>query len=272
MNIKFDMGNAVRNFASGIDLMSKLTGIDAKVIVTAEAGSVLKRAISKTRRAPSQAILTTAGRLAALKALGLTGGGRAGNRVTITAGLKGTQYGKVWYRKEGGGLRTNVRQSHAANYAPLDRHFTDAQWSEISAAINDAEITIDKVVPEKKASAGLARQSWILIGDALGIRLEAVPGGSLSSGAITSARAARARGNKNQRNGTAYVDAEAGKFAVTLINRLPYGNRLGFQGILTAAVAGRVKFMQTALAKGFVGSVQDTARLFPGWTVNAANN
>lgn len=265
MNIKFDMRNATRNFASGIDQMAKLTGIDAKKIVLAEAGSVLKKSMSETKGPPSQATLTTAGRLRALKALKLTGGGP----VSITAGTRGTTYGRVFLRKKNG---DGYRRTHDGNFHPLNQHYTDEQWQQLRNAINDAKITIAKVVPEVKATRGLARQSWILIADALGIRLEQVPGGGLSAGAISSYREARARGNRQARNGTAKTEIEAGKFAVTLINRLPYGGRLGFQGILSAAVAGRVKFMQTALQRGFVGSVQDVAKLFPGWTVNAGSN
>ena len=259
------MGNATRNFASGIDQMARLTGIDPKAIVLAEAGSVLKKAMSETKGPPSQATLTTAGRLRALKALGFTRGGQ----VTITAGTRSTAYGRVFLRKKDG---DGYRRTHDGNFHPLNQHYTDAQWEVLQNAINDAKITVGKVVPETKASAGLARQSWLIIADSLGIRLEAVPGGGISSSGIASARAARARGNKQLYNGTSQTEVEAGKFAVTLINRLPYGNKLRFQGILTAAVAGRVKFLQTAIAKGFAGSVADVAKLFPGWTSNISLN
>lgn len=265
MKIKFDMSGAQVNFAGAIDRMGKLTGIDRKKIVFAEAGSVLKKSFAETPKAPSQATLTLGARLRALRALKLTGGGP----VSITAGLKGATYGRVFLRKKNG---DGYRRTHDGNFHPLNQHYSDKDWALLRAAINDAKIVIRKVTPEVKASAGLARQSWVLIADSLGIQLESVPGGGASSGAISSARSARARGNKQARNGTSRIDQDAQKFLVTLINRLPYGNRLNFQNILTAAVAGRAKYMQTALAKGFLASAEDVARLFPGWTVKATGN
>lgn len=264
MNIKFDMKNASRNFNAAVDQMAKLTGINREQIIRAEAGSVLKKSMEQTKGPPSVAKMTTAGRLRALKALKLTGGGL----VSITAGTRGTTFGRVFLRKKDG---SGYRRTHDGNFHPLNQHYTDAEWAAIKVAINDAKITIKKVVPEVKATRGLARQSWILIADSLGIRLETVPGGSLGAGAISSYREARARQNRQARNGASKVTIEAGKFAITLINRLPYGAKLGFQGILDAAVAGRAKFMMTALARGFAGSVNEMKALFPGWTISNAS-
>lgn len=264
-DIKFDMLNAEVNFARALDQMGKLTGLDRRKIVLAEAGSVLKKAFAETPKAPSQKALTLGGRLRAMKALKLTGSGP----VSITAGKGGTTYGRVFLRKKDG---SGYRRTHDGNFAPLNQHYTDAQWAQLSAAINDAKITIGRVVPEVKASAGLARQSWVLIADSLGIRLESVPGGTASSGAISSSRAARARGNRQTRNGASVITQDPVHFAVTLINRLPYGPKLNFQNILAASIAGRAKYMQTSIARGFIGSAQDVARLFPGWTVTGGVN
>ncbi len=265
MKVKFDMANAQRNFAAAVDQMGKLPGLDRRAIVHAEAGSVLKRSFQETPKAPSQKTLTLGARLRSLRALKLTGGGP----VSITAGARGSQYGRVFLRKKNG---DGYRRTHDANFHPLNQHYTDKDWALIRAAINDAKVTVGRVTPEVKASAGLARQSWVLIADSLGIRLESVPGGTVSAGAITSSRAARARGNRQARNGASRIDQDATKYVVTLINRLPYGNKLRFQGILDAAVAGRAKYMATALMKGFTGSAQDVARLFPGWTVKSSSN
>lgn len=265
MQVKFDMRNASRNFAAAVDQIGRLSGLDRRKIVIAEAGSVLKKSFSETPKAPSQKTLTLGARLRALKTLKLNGGGP----VSITAGAKGSVYGRVFLRKKDG---SGYRRTHDGNFHPLNQHYTDKDWALIRAAINDAKIVIGKVTPEVKATAGLARQSWVLIADSLGIRLESVPGGNVSNGAITSARGARARENRQSRNGASAITQDAASFVVTLINRLPYGNKLRFQGILDAAVAGRAKYLQTALQKGFVGSAQDVARLFPGWTVSASSN
>lgn len=261
MKVKFDFVNAERNFAAAVDAMGKLTGLDRRQIVRSEAGSVLKRCFGETPKAPSATKMTTAGRLKALRALKLTHGGP----VTITAGTqtKGS-YGNVFLRKRDG---TGYRRTHDANFRPLNYHYTDEQWAEIRRAISDAKITVQRVVPEVKATAGLARQSWVLIADSAGIRLESVPGGNVSAAAISSVRGAWARGNRQARNGASRAEETANSYVLTLINRLPYGNRLNFQGLMTAAIAGRAAFMATAIRKGFQASAQDVAKLFPGWTV-----
>lgn len=259
MRLKFDMANAERNFARGVDQMAKLTKLDPKAILKAEAGSVLKKAMSDTKGPPSQSTLTIAGRIKALRALGLTGGGE----VSINAGKKGP-YGRVFIRKTDG---DGYRRTHEAGFSPINQHYKNRVWAKIQAAIHDAKVAIAKVVPEVKGAAGLARQSWLLIADSLGIRLETVPGGGLSASAITQARTAKVRGGKQINNGKSVTVEAPGKFGVILINRLPYGQRLRFQPILDRAIAGRAKFMETAIARGFTGSMQDVAKLFPGWTV-----
>lgn len=264
MQVKFDMSNAEVNFARALDQMGKLTGLDPRAILKAEAGSVLKKAITATKAPPSQSTLTVAGRIKALRALGLTGGGE----VSINAGKK-APYGRVFVRKKNG---DGYRRTHDAGFHPLNQHYTDAMWAKITAAISDAKRVIAKVVPSTKAAAGLARQSWVLIADSLGIRLEEVPGGGLSPSAISRVRGAVARGGKQINNGSSVTVEEPGKFGVILINRLPYGDRLHFQPILTAAIAGRAKFMQTAISKGFNGSMEQVAKLFPGWTVKPGSN
>ncbi len=122
-------------------------------------------------------------------------------------------------------------------------------------------------------SAALARGSWVRIGDAAGIRLEDVPGGRLSAGAIAKARAATARNGAERLNGAAVVaDRGAQSFFVTLINRYPGGMRLKFEAKLAAAISGRARFMAVAVAKGYDASAAQTARLFPGWVVKHGSN
>ncbi|MBS0328221.1 MAG: hypothetical protein JSR30_00080 [Proteobacteria bacterium] len=260
--LKFDMSNAERNFAAAVDKMSKLTGLDPKKILLAEAGSILKRCFAKTPRPPADAQLVIAGRLKALRALQLTGG-KPGTMVTINAG-KRAPYGRVFLRTK----KDRFRRTHDDNFRPLNQHYKDADWELLQNSIHDAKIAVAKVVPQKRAAAGLARQSWDLIAQSLGIRLESVPGGAaVSARALQQARNARVPGDKQRNNGTSRIDENNGKLLITLINRLPYGPKIGFEHTLAAAMAGRAKYMETAIAKGFNGSIEQTARLFPGWTV-----
>lgn len=258
MKIVFDVRNAQRNFALAVTSMGRLTGFKPEQIVRAEVGTILKTCAARTEVA-SQEAATKGGRLRALRGLGLTGlrSGNAGN-VTVNAGIKGA-FGRVFARRHpcAGFVRT-----HDNNFQPLGR--TTAALDAIVAAARVATVAGAKAA---KASAGLARQSWVLIADSLGIRLESVPGGNISSGAISKARGAVARGNKQVLNGTSKQDETPGKFSITLINRLPYGTRIGLDRMLAVTVAGRVSFMQNALARGFRGSLQETAKLFKGWTV-----
>lgn len=259
--MKLDIANAEQNFAAAVEKMGQLTGFDRKGIVMAEAGSVLKRCFEATKAPPSDATLTVAGRLRALHALHLTGRGG----ISVNAGKK-APYGRVFIRKKDG---DGFRRTHDDNFQPLNQHYTDAQWAQLQTVIADAKVAVAKTVPQVKASGGLARQSWDLIARSLGILLENVPGGRLSASAIQKARGARARGNKQVNNGASQVGESPTSYVVVLINRLPYGQRLGFATLLNVAIAGRAKYMETAVAKGFNGALKDVARLFPGWTVKS---
>ena len=259
--MKLDIANAEQNFAAAVEKMGALTGFDKKAIITAEAGSVLKRCFEGTKGPPSDAKLTVAGRLRALHALHLTGRGS----ISVNAGKK-APYGRVFIRKKDG---DGFRRTHDDNFHPLNQHYTDKQWAELQNAVNDAKVAVAKVVPEVKASAGLARQSWDIIARSLGILLETIPGGRLSASAYQKARQARARGNKQVNNGASQVIETPTAYGVVLINRLPYGQKLGFSQLLSVAIAGRAKYMETAIAKGFNGALKDVSRLFPGWTVKS---
>lgn len=264
MKINLYTQNAERNFAKAVDRMARMPGFDRKKIVMAEAGSILKTCASKTKVAAAPKIQTGA-RLRALKGLQLTRGGD----ITINAGIRGP-FGRVFMRKKSG---SGYRRTHEENFQPINQHYTNAAWSKLSAVVQDAKNVIARVAVQARASAALARGSWVLIADSLGIRLESVQGGgSISASAIGKARDARARGGVQRNNGASRQESSVGRFFVTLINRLPYGGKLGFDGMLKGAVAGRAKFMEKSIEKGFTGSLQDTAKLFPGWVVKGGGN
>lgn len=259
-----DTTNAQKNFARAVDGMAKLTGFDRKKIIYAEAGVILKTCASRTKVASASKIQDGA-RLRALKAVDLTRGGD----VTINAGIRGP-YGRVFVKKKSG---SGYRRTHDTNFQPLNQHYTDAMWSMLKAKVGDARKIIAKVTQQAKDSAALARGSWVRIGDSLGIKLEDVPGGgAIGSSAIAKARAARARAGLEKNNGASKTESTAGRFFVTLINRLPYGRKIGLDRMLAVVIAGRAKFMVTAVKKGFDGSLAQTAKLFPGWTVKTGGN
>lgn len=262
---KFDLRRAERAYGDALAYMSKLTGLDRKRIVKAEAGVILKTAAARTKVAPVSAV-TQAGRLRTLRGMGLTSGkvDRDGYRVTINAGKKGP-YGRVWARKNGSDKWQLVMGN---KFSRVNRHFDSPLWNVAMNAVRAAKSAIKIGVKKAKASRGLARQSWILIADRLGIDLASVQGGgSLSASAIATARKATVKGGKNQNNGRAREEDKAHQYFVTLINGLPYGRRIGLDRTLTVIMAGRVKYFATAVRKGFRGAMQDTTRLFPSWTL-----
>lgn len=270
------MANAERNFARGVNHMSKVvTRIPLRAIILGEAGVILKESAFRTKVAAAARIEKGA-RLRALRGLDLTNG----KNLTVNAGVKaGAPFGRVWIRKKDG---VGFRLAMAANFkaATLSGgsrdgariHFSEDQWNRISQAAVSAVDAVARAVPAARKTAALARQSWILIADALGLKLENVPGGKLSSAQIAEARKAVAKGGAQINNGASIYQEAPGKVDATLINRLPYGRKIGLAGVLRGVVAGRAKFMRLAVAHGFDGGLRDTARLFPAWQMIGKRN
>jgi hypothetical protein len=260
---KLDFTHAQANFARVLGELGKLPGFDRAKIIKAEAGSILKKCMAETKVA-SLAKIERGARLRTAKGLVLTGGGD----VTINTGIK-APFGRVFARKLGG---AGYRRTHDAGFEPLNYHYPDSTWAKISAAITDYQTALIRVLAQSKLSAGLARQSWLLIAESLGINLQAVPGGGISNSAIAQAAAARSRGGSLLPNGIGTETAEGGNYYVTLTNSLPYGQKLGFAGILQRAIAGRVSYIENAVARGALNSMSNVIKSFPGWKVTGGVN
>jgi hypothetical protein len=260
---KFDMTHATANFAKVVNELGRLQGFDREKIIRAEAGSILKKCMGETKVA-SLAKIEAGANLRTAKGLGLTGGGE----VSINVGLRGP-FGRVFARKLNG---SGYRRTHDEGFAPLNYHYKDATWAKISTAIADYRSALVRVLAQAKLSAGLARQSWLLIAESLAINLLATPGGGISAGAIQQAAAARGHNGKIYPNGTGSESRDSGLYFMTLTNRLPYGRNLGFANMLSAAVAGRASYIQNAIAKGALSSYEKTVRAFKGWKVTGGIN
>lgn len=256
MKIKFDLSRAQENYSRALTGIAGLPGLEPKKIVLAEAGTILKACAARTKVAPVSKI-TAGARLRVLRSLQLTKGD-----ITINAGVK-APYGRVWSRGASGKWDMVL----ADNFTNSNRHVSDSRWNAISNKVQDVKTIVAKVIPQAKLAAGLARKSWIQIADKLGIHLEDVPGSTISSGAISKARASKARGGKDSANGQAKQETEATSYFVTLINRLPYGRKIGLDRTLATVITGRANFFATAVKKGYTGSLQQTAKLFPSWVV-----
>lgn len=260
-----DMTKATTAFAAGVNYMARLTGLNKRQIVLSEVGSILKACAADTKVAAPEVVARGA-TLRALRGLALTRGGQ----FTVNAGVRGP-LGRVFMMKRGG-KGAGYRRTHDEGFKPLNQHYRDSDWLALKQTVEIAKAKIRRAKAKAAPTAALARGSWVRMGDAVGIRLEDVPGGRLSPAAIGKARAATARNGAERNNGGGFVTNSPQAFFATVINRYPGGDRLKFQTLLAAKVSGRALFMARAVKKGFDGSAQDMARLFPGWTVKPGQN
>ena len=259
---KFDLKRAGVVYSKALAHMAKLSGLDTRKIVLAEAGVILKTCAARTKVATASKLRDGA-RLSTLRGMELTKPKQIGEyEFTVNAGKK-APYGRVWTRKN----TSNKWQMVFGNdFSRVPRHFAEQAWRTANFLAKQSKVAVRKGIDTAKQRAGLARGSWVLIADSLGISLENVRGGqNIAASAIQKARRARARGNKQINNGRSREEAKAKSYFVTLINGLPYGRRIGLDRMLTIVMANRVKFFANAVKAGYRGSLAETAKLFPGW-------
>lgn len=253
--------------------IARLSGFSEKAVVRAEAGSILKQCVNRTKIAnPARIDVRT--RVAVLHAIGLTKRSGVGG-ITINAGVRG-EIGRVWVETNGGRGKgkpfklAGQQNSDGSAFTPENRHWKSGTWTDIKEAAADSGNQLASRIPMGRQSAGLARQSWVQIADELGIRLESVPGGG-SSAAIAKARQAMASNGRYYLNGLAAQNEQQGKsYFVTLINRLPYHAKAGLDAVLASVIAGRVGLYRRTFANGAFQSVQKAARNYP-WMKTSLN-
>lgn len=266
MTPSISMQKATAAFSAGVLYAARLTGFKPKQIVLAEAGSILKACAAETPVADKGKVEQGAF-LRALKGSGLTGKGQ----VTVNAGVRGEKgsRGRVFIQKKNG---DGYRRTHDAGFRPLNQHYADKDWLALRQLVRLAEEKTDRALARAPESLAIARGSWVRIADHAGIDLGLVPGGRISATAIAKARAAKAYKGQEVNNGTSVTLDEKGRFGVTLINRYPGGAapKLQFARLLAFKVAGRAKFFITAVRKGYDGSLDQTTKLFRGWTLKRA--
>ncbi len=103
------------------------------------------------------------------------------------------------------------------------------------------------------ASIGLARQSWVQIGEAMRLNLTGLADGE-------DAIAARALYN----NGRANEKEGKGTYQATLTNSLPYGRRAGLDAIMARAINKRTAVFAQNLKKGVFQDVDKVLAKYPG--------
>jgi len=239
----------------------------------AEAGSILKACAGRTKVAKA-AKITANERLRLIKDLGyahIRGDVAEEGHISVNAGIRG-EWGKIWQnvtRTRGPGAGTwGWQQTHGPGLRPLDRHFGERRWQQLQAAAAAVRDEERRRVPIAKQSAGLARQSWVQIADALGIRLEAVPGGHLSSAGLAKARTAIASDGRSYVNGLGQEERQQHGVLLRLINRLPFGEAAGLDLTLQYVLAGRAAYFEQNMGRGVFRDVDRLLKAYPGLTVH----
>lgn len=257
-------------FRRAIGGLLQFTGKDLRTVIRAEAGSILKACAGDTK-VSTQAV---AERRAAARALySITHKGRASANsgfMTVNSGARGGTPGWMWHRTGSGKFQTaGLMNVKSGSYRWANMHFKDSDWQGMSAAAGLASAALRKLVPLARKSVALARQSWVQIADAVGIRLESVPGGRISAAGIAKARAAIASTGVAYTNGTAREYADNKAFVLELINGLPYGRKIQLDRILVANINARARFFEQNLARGVFDRLKSIARAYPGLRIEA---
>lgn len=239
-------------------------------ILLGEAGIILKACAGATKVATADQADKRA-RLRYLRDQQLTGR-NPGVGVTVNAGVrKGAPYGRVFLRTSTG----HWRRSHEAGFKPVagmprpgrkkagDR-YSERDWLLVRSVVETVKRGIAPARAAGKRTIGLARQSWVQIADALGIRLESVKGGGkLSAAGIAKARAAIASNGQRYANGLGTLERKAYETIVTLTNRYPAGHRIGMDRTLRAVAIGRVRYFEENMRRGVFRTIASTARAYP---------
>lgn len=262
IGVQIDPNRAVKAYQGAFRRLGALPGFDHRQTLRAEAGSILKQWAGRTKVA-TQEKTDRRSRRALLKKYRLTGGSD-GRDVSINVGMRGAVPGRVWFKTK------NDKYSLAGYIPPnggtarwMHRHFKEKDWNKILWGSLKFIDNIVRYLARGRASTALSRQSVVQIADALGINLANVAGQGISPAGVAKARAAIASTGKYHYNGAGYQGGSKIYAYVDLINRLPYGMKIGMDRTLAWVLAGRAKFIETAYAKGAFNSMSGVARSFP---------
>lgn len=275
--VKFDTRDMLYAYSRSLRRLALIPGFSQMEILRAEAGSILKTWAGRTKVSTLKETDRRT-RLRAIRQLGYTKAPDRGD-VTVNAGFRPAPFGRVWIRVRNGGGRKNFILAMGPDFsAPSGRRGYNAVFNKYRtnpspttmrwiANVNDAVEDVQSILPRRLAEGrraiGLSRQSVVQIADKLGIDLLSVRGQGASAAAITKARAAMATNGRRYQNGSGYQFDRADTSFIDLINRLPYGHKIGMDSTLLRILAGRAKFIETSYQKGAMDSLKGVARAFP---------
>lgn len=164
--------------------------------------------------------------------------------------------GKVWFSRVGWEVPYLIFDSGPSR----GWHVPDAIWHEYLLTAGYRDEYIKARIAELKRRRGIERQSWLQVGDALGVPLSTAPGRPLSEDV---ARAATAKG-RTYTNGTAREATAGAAWSVTVENASPVAIKRNGQNRLNIAINARAKLYQFAVEKNFIADLKFRSSRWPG--------
>ncbi|MDO8539488.1 MAG: hypothetical protein Q7S40_03540 [Opitutaceae bacterium] len=231
-------------FAASMRQLSTLSGKDLKTVMVDRAGKVLETAVRYTPKADREKI-----------------------KAQIAANTKfrfenhdsdaGTYYktkktGTEWFTND---------PTKAKWYLIHKWHVPDKVWAAykrvLSENIEDFQRTLTRRLKEALAARGLSAKTWLQIGNAIGAIVKA-------PAYVQKAVIPDAIGSGTVSTTDTHCTVSGGNASNVLIK-----TRTG-QGIIDRAIRSQVKYIETAIRKGSLNTLQSRTRAFPGLFKDAA--
>lgn len=259
-----------RKFMQAMTGLQKAIGRPLKDITRAEAGSILKQCAGWTKVSSNK---DTERRARARALHSITTNGKASPNfgyLTINSGVRSGQAGDMWYRTRNKKFQqAGVMNLRGGGFTWSNIHFPNVDWPQMQAAAQRATSALSAMIPSALKATNLARQSWVQIGDSVGIDVGTVPGGGISAAGANKARAAIASDGRAYRNGQARQYESANGFVIWLTNALPYCRRINLDGTLIRAMNGRSNYYAQNLKRGVFNKFKEIARAYPGIKIDS---
>ena len=230
-----------------------------KQVIRSETTEILSDCVKKTKVAKKD-VVQRKEQLGVVKKLGLTQS-RVPGHSTINAGWrKAAPYGRVWLRvRERGGRKAFILARGPGFSPPSGASILRGagQWAQnVASEASSALSKFPAAIARGWSHIGLARRSWVQIGEALRLNLRGLAEGE-----------ARMASQANYNNGAGNENGTRGKYFVQLINRLPYCRRARLDAVLARAINARATFFEKNIKRGVFDSLKATSQKYPGLIV-----